>query len=71
MVELSVQEFLPDIEVQVYPIPDFGDIDKRKNYIFTRLPDFTHIISGNPRVHEAFKDTGKIIIPIEIRKQVK
>jgi hypothetical protein len=37
----------------------------------TQFPPFDYVISGNPRVQNIFKNTGKTVIPIEIKKPVK
>ena len=59
------------IQVEILPVPDIGDNEKWRNYIFKNAPDFQYIVSGNARVQEVFKDTDKTIIPIEIRQFVK
>ena len=63
---------LADInKVIIQPIPDFGDNQKRLNYINTQFPHFDYVITGNQRVRQIFKQTDKIVIPIEIKKIVK
>lgn len=71
MIELSAEELLQDIEVEILPVPDMWDNEKWRNYIFNNAPEFKYIISGNAWVQEVFKDTDKKIIPLEIRKFVK
>jgi nicotinamide mononucleotide adenylyltransferase len=71
MIELSAKELLQDIQVDILPVPDMGDNEKWRNYIFNNAPEFKYIITGNARVQEVFKDTDKKIIPLEIRKFVK
>lgn len=71
MVELSAQAVLQNIEIEILPIPDLWDNEKWRNYIFTNAPEFKYILTGNARVQEVFKDTDKIIIPLEIREFVK
>lgn len=71
MTALSAKELLQDIEVEIFPLPDMGDNEKWRNYITKNLPDFTYVVTGNPWVQEVFKDTDKIILPLEIRKYVK
>lgn len=71
MVELSAKELLQDIEVSIFSVPDFWDNELWRNYIFKNLPEFDYVLSGNVWTQEVFKDTGKIILPIEIRQFVK
>ena len=71
MIELSAKAIFPNIEIEVFPVPDIGDNEKWKNYIFNNLPNFQYVITGNTWLQEVFKDTDKIIIPLEIRKFVK
>lgn len=71
MVEASAKELLQDLQVEVYPLPDLGDNEKRREYIFKNLPEFQYVATGNAWVQEVFKTTDKIIIPLEIRQAVK
>ena len=71
MIELSAKAIFPNIEIEIFPVPDIGDNEKWKNYIFNNLPNFQYVITGNTWLQEVFKDTDNIIIPLEIRKFVK
>jgi len=71
MLELSAKALLQNIEVEIFPVPDMGDNERRRNYISKNLPDFQYVMTGNARVQEIFKDTDKTIIPLEIRQFVK
>ncbi len=71
MIELSAQEVLQNIDVEILPVPDLWDNEKWRNYIFNNAPDFQYILTGNARVQEVFKGTDKKIIPLEIRQFVK
>jgi len=37
----------------------------------TQFPPFDYVISGNPRVQQIFRKTGKTVIPLDIRKPIK
>lgn len=71
MVERSAKELLTDLNVQVFPVPDFEDNQRWRNYLAEKLPPFDYVISGNAWVQEVFAGTGKTIIPLEVRKYVK
>ncbi len=73
MVRKTANELLENIEVEIYPIPDFGDYDKWTNHIFEHLPKFDCILSGNPWVQDVFKKNNSNIeiIPLKIRKEIK
>ena len=60
MIELSLKELLPDVHIEIYPIPFHNDSEQWKNYIMKNLPEFTYVISSNPMVKEGFKNTNKI-----------
>lgn len=59
MIELSLQQDMPDIEIEIYPIPHSNDGEQWKNYILKNLPYFDYIISSNAMVREWFKDADK------------
>ena len=59
MIELSLKAFLPNIIMDIYPIPHSNDGQQWKNYILKNLPPFDTIISSNPMVWEWFKDADK------------
>ena len=71
MIELSIQERLPDVEVSIFPVPDLWDNQARKTYILTNLPEFQYVVSGNIWTQEIFKESDKIIIPLEVRNPAK
>jgi len=71
MLELSAKELLQNIEVEIFPLPDMGENEKWRNYIFNNFPEFKYVITGNAWVQEVFKDTDKTIVPLEIRQFVK
>ncbi|MFA6255714.1 MAG: NUDIX domain-containing protein [Candidatus Absconditabacterales bacterium] len=71
MIELSAQALLQNIEVEIFPVPDLGDNEKWREYILNNLPEFHYVMTGNARVQEVFKDTDKVIIPLEIKEFVK
>lgn len=73
MIKNTANELLSNIEVEIYPIPDFGDYDKWTNHIFEHLPNFDCVISWNARVQDVFQKKWKDIkiIPLEIRKEIK
>ena len=71
MLELSAEDLLQNIEVEILPVPDLWDNEEWKNYIFKNAPEFQYIVTGNAWVQEIFKDTDKKIIPLEIRQFVK
>ena len=71
MVELSAKALFQDIEIEILPVPDMGDNEKWRNYIFTNASDFQYILSGNAWVQEVFKGAGKTIIPLEVREFIK
>ncbi len=52
MIALSLKEKMPDLKVDIYPIPHSDDSEKRKNYIMDTLPAFDYVISSNPMVQE-------------------
>lgn len=60
MIELSLKEFIPNMEIEIYPIPHSNDSEQWKNYILNNLPEFDYLISSNAMVWEWFKDTDKI-----------
>lgn len=59
MIELSLQQDMPDIAIEIYPIPHSNDGEQWKNYILKNLPHFDYIISSNAMVREWFKDADK------------
>ncbi len=59
MIELSIKEYLPAKDIEIYPIPHSNDSEQWKNYILKNLPDFDYIISSNPMVWEGFKNANK------------
>jgi 8-oxo-dGTP diphosphatase len=71
MIKASVQEVLSTLEVEVFPIPDFGDNEKWLNYIEKNLPPFDCVLTGNPWVQQVFLSTGKTIIPLEIKEFIR
>ena len=71
MVERSAKELLGNLNVQVFPVPDFEDNQRWRNYLAEKLPPFQYVISGNAWVQEVFGGTDKTIIPLEVRKYVK
>ncbi|MEI6673129.1 MAG: hypothetical protein WCL02_07605 [bacterium] len=52
MIQVSLQAYLPDKEIEIYPIPHADDGEQWKNYILKNLPVFDTIISSNPMVRE-------------------
>lgn len=59
MIELSIKEFLPAKDIEIYPIPHSNDSKQWKNYILKNLPEFDYLISSNPMVWEGFKWDNK------------
>ena len=52
MIELSLKEKLPGMDIEIYPIPHSNDSEQWKNYIIKHMPDFQYVISDNPMVKE-------------------
>jgi hypothetical protein len=52
MIDMSLKEFIPNLEIEIYPIPHSNDGEQRKNYIINNLPNFDYIISSNAMVWE-------------------
>ena len=71
MIEKSVKALWDTMNVEVYPVPDFWDMNLWMNHILKYLPDFDYVVSGNPWVLESMKKSGKIPIQLEMRKMVK
>lgn len=71
MIHRCQQELIDVQKIIVWPIPDFGDNDTWLNYILTQFPSFDYVISGNPRVQQIFQKSGKIVVPLDIRKPIK
>ena len=71
MIKLSAQASLPDIEVEVFPIPNFWDDSLRRKYILSSLPEFQYLVTGNTRTQNIFKDTDKTIVPLEMRQVIR
>lgn len=59
MIELSLKEYLPNKDIEIYPIPHSNDSEQWKNYILNNIPDFDCLISSNPMVWEGFKKANK------------
>ncbi|MDR2191219.1 MAG: hypothetical protein LBP53_08935 [Candidatus Peribacteria bacterium] len=55
MIEISSHHLLQSLQVEVFPVPDIGDNQRRRDYILKELPEFQYVISGNVRVQEIFK----------------
>lgn len=66
MIALSLKEKMPDLKVDIYPIPHSDDSEKRKNYIMDTLPAFDYVISSNPMVQEWFKWTEKLFFQTSV-----
>lgn len=71
MVERSVKALWETMNVEIYPIPDFWDMNLWMNHILKYLPDFDYVVSGNPWVLQSMKKSGKIPIKLEMRKMIK
>jgi len=71
MVKASAKEILSTLDVEVFPIPDFGDNEKWLNYIEKNLPSFDCVLTGNPWVQQVFHTTGKTIVPLEIKEFIR
>lgn len=71
MIEKSAKALWDTMNVEVYPVPDFWDMNLWMNHILKYLPDFDYVVSGNPWVLESMKKSGKIPIQLEMRKMVK
>ncbi len=66
-----IEVALKDLNVEVHPIPDFGDNVKWTKYILENLPFFDAVISGNPYVEVCFKAHEKKFVRLDIRLSVK
>jgi len=66
MIEVSLKEFIPNLEIEIYPIPHSNDGEQWKNYILKNLPEFDYIISSNPMVWEWFKDANKLFFQTSV-----
>jgi hypothetical protein len=66
MIELSLKEFIPNLEIEIYPIPHSNDGEQWKNYILNNIPEFDYIISSNPMVWEGFKNANKLFFQTSI-----
>lgn len=71
MVEKSVKALWNAMNVEVYPVPDFWDMNLWMNHILKYLPDFDYVVSGNPWVLESMKKSGKIPIQLKMRNTIK
>lgn len=71
MVEKSMKALWDNLNVEIYPIPDFWDMELWKKHILKYLPEFDYVVSWNPWVLESMKDSGKELIPLEIREMIK
>ena len=71
MIEKSMKALWDTINVEICPVPDFWDMNLWMNHILKYLPDFDYVVSWNPWVLESMKKSGKILIPLEIRKMIK
>jgi hypothetical protein len=52
MIEISLKEYIPNLDIEIYPIPHSNDGEQWKNYILNNLPEFDYVISSNPMVWE-------------------
>ena len=59
------------INIEILPIPDFGNSKKWTNYILQELPYFDKVYSGNPYTQECFKLENKDFQVLELNKFVK
>ena len=66
MIEVSLKEFIPNLEIEIYPIPHSNDGEQWKNYILKNLPEFDYIISSNPMVWEWFKGTNTLFFQTSV-----
>jgi len=66
MIELSLKEFIPNLEIEIYPIPHSNDSEQWKNYILNNIPEFDYIISSNPMVWEGFKNANKLFFQTSV-----
>ena len=66
MIDMSLKEFIPNLEIEIYPIPHSNDGEQRKNYIINNLPKFDYIISSNAMVWEWFKNTDKLFFQTSV-----
>lgn len=71
MVKASAKEVFSTLEIEIFPIPDFGNNEQRLNYIETNFPPFDCVLTGNPWVQQVFSWTDKTIIPLEIKEFIR
>ncbi len=66
MIEISLREYIPNLDIEIYPIPHSNDGEQWKNYILKNLPEFDYVISSNPMVWEWFKNANKLFFQTSV-----
>ncbi len=60
-----------NLNYEIFPIPDFGNNIKWRNYILENASKFQTVISGNPHVEVCFKNTDKYFMQLETQNSIK